>query len=1171
MGSYIQIDSIYIDLTNPVGKRNAGKCGHFSIRGYVSEIRKKDWKVCWPFPIDESEEQPSPPLLDAPKYRCQCCQSCPQVDKDDQTDFGCCNTQCRCDTNCNNEALESGTQNGPMPETLERRDIDLNTNLSCVSDFLPFSNEEEKEAGVLLSKRIDLETGLEDNLNHQVTSVSSPKISSGLIQVHTSKKGCEDNGVSDVELVSTHNCIDKSSVEIYDGGTPPSDDRCPKEKELIKACTILGDGLTTIEANNMTDHTTVHPPPKLVSCDHTVPSRSMHNMVEIDIQDNHPENSTAISRRRPRKVRMMTDILSKNGDLKTEKITRQGSSSHGASNATGASQAHSNFPKKVDNTRGELTLTNMSQSRKRKILIDEAGRPVDICVHKNATEVQKGDATKYNDVMAGRGLQDTMKGYWSKSETEKDLIMGNKRRKIQVINNRLIPEPHQDQQRENEDTLDTEDEAYASKILSTRFAPYALTGKGMDKLPLRALRIEDEFNLSKGKGKMLQTDGELDSLSFQNNDMLLDNSSAYSGGRIVSRMPVAIPNPSAQGALCGKGVEEGLQLSLNSQLAAQIYSKKCIHQIENRLPFPLPLQEGTSKVHQPKRKDSETNFFGSPSIPSKHITNPISGKGVRSEETNGARNAEKTSIPVEQPSIMKRYSEQRVEVPEQGTLDDIPMEIVELLAKNQYERCLPDVESRSSTLEKSTTRRKTRMALGNTVHSKGQMSLMKEGQKEKHQGTHKKSSMAPRENVKPRKRKPVHHFSPFDVNNLHMNNLCPPQPPFGFEVSRSQNNQFSHMGSSHLGTAQNFKFKSSLEERGSCNATLQSQGGCSFHKTILQEDDEASRIWASLTLNNDSMGHDVHKKIVSHPTSANPGITSPQSGALHRRSVRRDIDLNCINLHVAGPEILNRSTGPGTLSRMDGGYLFPGKHNGLEPHENMRGSPDMYSNETIPALHLLSLMDAGKQSCTPFNGSFNAQMLRRPSYHGDCSTKLEIGTSKTHSTPKRQLPDYYSRNYSSDKSGGCFVGSPAFVASSSTQHDMKFIRTTGAFAGRSSIESGKKEKTKGSNSAMQKRVSNQFSWPHLETEIPVQHKLEVRGTHETFLPVRANLGNSCMVNRNPADFTMPETGNAYMINGEDLKFEKSIPKKRPCFLTPHGCKQQRKFLKGTKMNEHSKH
>ena len=72
------------------------------------------------------------------------------------------------------------------------------------------------------------------------------------------------------------------------------------------------------------------------------------------------------------------------------------------------------------------------------------------------------------------------------------------------------------------------------------------------------------------------------------------------------------------------------------------------------------------------------------------------------QEINGARTVQKTIEAVDQLGFMKRYSEQTVEVSEQGTLDDIPMEIVELLAKNQYERCLPDVENRSSTLEKPT-------------------------------------------------------------------------------------------------------------------------------------------------------------------------------------------------------------------------------------------------------------------------------------------------------------------------------------------------------------------------------------------------------------------------------------------------------------------------------------
>lgn len=546
------------------------------------------------------------------------------------------------------------------------------------------------------------------------------------------------------------------------------------------------------------------------------------------------------------------------------------------------------------------------------------------------------------------------------------------------------------------------------------------------------------------------------------------------------------------------------------------------------------------------------------------------------QEITGVGNTERTVETVEQLGIMKRCNEQTADVSEQGTLDDIPMEIVELLAKNQYERCLPDVENRCSMLEKSSIRRNAQMTAGTNVYGKGEMSFLKEGQKEKSQGRHKKSNMVTRgENMKPSKRKAVHYFSPFDGSSSAMNNLYPPQSPFGFEVSQSQKKpstgfQFSPLVSSQLGCARNCKFNGSLEERASSSTTLQVLGGCSLHKNILQQDNEVSRIWASLTPNHVSLGYDVPQKVVSQPMSSNMDITSLRSGALHKQNMKRDIDLNYTNMNTAGLEKHSRNTGPGTgtFSRMNGEYSFACKHNGIEPRQNLRGSLDLYSNETIPAMHLLSLMDAGMPSRTPFNAGVNAQMLKRPSYPGDCNTKLEIGASKAH-TQKRQPSDYYSRSYSSDKPHGCFIGSPTFGASSSTQHDKKFTRDSG-FDGQNSTKFGKKEKMKSSNSTLQNRVSKQLSLPHLETETSLQRKLQVHGIHETSVPFKIISGNSCMVNRNPADFTMPETGNIYMIRGEDLKFEKSIPKNKSRFPIPCGHKQHRN-LKGTKMKEHSKH
>ncbi|BAT78322.1 Protein EMBRYONIC FLOWER 1 [Vigna angularis] len=1199
MGSYIHIDSISIDLAESTRKRDAGKCEHFSIRGYVSEIRRKDWKICWPFQVHESDKQPSFLPLDAPKYRCRRCQNsaveiaAKDIQKDEQTDLNCCSTECRSGSNCNNEALKSGIQEDPMLDAVERREIDLNTALSCINDFLPNSNEKGSKAGVVPSRIIDLDSGLEDNLNHQVTSIPSPKNYPDLTppEVRATKKGrlnrqgdCESNEVSLPGLFSNLKCTEKSSSEMCNGGITAANQ---SQNDVIKACTVFRKGATVMEEVNNTDDHPSGPPLELVACNDTATAGSIDNTVENDFQDHHSEKSTGLSRRRPRKVRLMSDLLSDNGELKTEQNLIKESVSLGTSHASAASQAQSILPGKGD-IEGGFTLTSTGP-RKRKFPLDEVRRPTNMGFQRVENEVQNSQVvikatdtlldarSNFKDVSKGIYLQDATKGRWNKTESERSRIISKKKnKKIQGVDNSLISEQPVGQHRENEETMHTTEKAYASKTNSSRLAPPAFTGKATDNFPTHSLRREHEFNLSKAKGKMLQTDVELDSLSWQRNNMLVQDSNAYSGEKVRSTMPLTIQIPSAQGLLNRKGLEEGLHLSLNNYLVdAHVYNKKCIHQIESHLPFSIPFQDGTSKVPQLKWKDSDNNVFGGQSIPSKNPTNALSGKAVHFEEINGSRNTQQTIEAVDQLGFVKRYSEQTLEVSEQGMLDDIPMEIVELLAKNQYERCLPDVENRSSTLEKPSLGRKRQIAGGSTVHKKGEMSLLKDGQKEKPQGKHKKNSMITRgENVKPGKRKPVHYFTPFDGNNLSMNNLCPPQPPFGLDVSQSQKKpsgglQFSAIGSNQLGSSQNCRLNGSFEERGSPNATFQAPGGCSLHMNILHQDDEASRIWASLTSNHVSPGYDLPKRVVSsqHP-SCNMNITSLQSGAFHKQNTKRDTDLNYMNLNAVGLEKLSRNTGSETFSRMNGEYSFPCKHSGMEPHQNLRGSLDLYSNDTIPAMHLLSLMDAGMQSRTAFDVGVSTQMLKRPSYPGDCNTKLEIGTSKPPGTVKRPSSDYCNRSFLSDKHG-CFVGPPTFGASSSTPHDKKLVRATG-FNGQNPTKSGKKEKLKNSISTQQNKIGKQISWPRNETETSLQRKLKVNGNHETPVPCKIISGNTCMVNRNPADLTIPETGNIYMIRGEDLKFEKSIPRNRLRFPIPYGYKQQRN-LKGTRMKEHAKH
>ncbi|CAL8992106.1 unnamed protein product [Prunus brigantina] len=57
---------------------------------------------------------------------------------------------------------------------------------------------------------------------------------------------------------------------------------------------------------------------------------------------------------------------------------------------------------------------------------------------------------------------------------------------------------------------------------------------------------------------------------------------------------------------------------------------------------------------------------------------------------------------------------------------------------------------------------------------------------------------------------------------------------------------------------------------------------------------------------------------------------------------------------------------------------------------------------------------------------------------------------------------------------------------------------------------------------------------------PMLHKLEANNGNGTMKPLNISKSSVCSINRNPADFNMPEVGIGYMIRGEE-KFGKWIP------------------------------
>lgn len=77
--------------------------------------------------------------------------------------------------------------------------------------------------------------------------------------------------------------------------------------------------------------------------------------------------------------------------------------------------------------------------------------------------------------------------------------------------------------------------------------------------------------------------------------------------------------------------------------------------------------------------------------------------------------------------VTRKDGDQRAnKVSEQGVLDDIPMEIVELMAKHQYERCQPDAEHDRCQFEMTNNSKTGRAMDFSKAYGSGEMSLFQQ-------------------------------------------------------------------------------------------------------------------------------------------------------------------------------------------------------------------------------------------------------------------------------------------------------------------------------------------------------------------------------------------------------------------------------------------------------------
>lgn len=464
---------------------------------------------------------------------------------------------------------------------------------------------------------------------------------------------------------------------------------------------------------------------------------------------------------------------------------------------------------------------------------------------------------------------------------------------------------------------------------------------------------------------------------------------------------------------------------------------------------------------------------------------------------------------------------------EQRSYDDIPMEIVELMAKHQYERGLSEAE-RNSCLTKRIDKRNYEMIGLSDVNGSGMQPLQKEHNK--------------RNPIKLSQAGNNHYV----VGNRDESHVL---PMFGTcsqtkqkESASAQRPQTSASRTFISNATQNFLWSGDRPVHRSSPAYTQVIDTCNTANNGPQHSGMAGNIWAS----------GVSSIVPSNPNFPQPIASGTINMApylpyldLHKGKTVRDLDLNRADPNDSDVEVLSRCP---VIDDNTGRYVNPNERNSIHP----------FSNEAIPAMQLLSLMDAGTPSRSPF--TINKKVLERPFFpcnnHPSSMDERANLFEKPLFPQNHQVKEYpgpgpsvYKSTASTTQMPSAYYGpnivtakqpEKAYRACIPQQNKDWMVRTTVGSAGVSDIISGcnlHQGKQKGILGAS---VDVVFPLQPKALKITENHKdVGPCQMHGTIRPLRdISKEEVCSVNENPADFTIPEAGNKYMIRGGDLKFSK---------------------------------
>ncbi|XP_057959838.1 protein EMBRYONIC FLOWER 1 isoform X2 [Malania oleifera] len=1279
--STVKIDSIFIDLSNTEEKADAKSCEHFSIRGYVAQIREKDRKICWPFSFDDNTEEQTctlPPLHD-PKFRWWRCQNCLQeIDanesaKENGMGASCCKTGFKSKSTSTRLQSHSGVgmplldfQQALKPDIIEGRKDAANTFSDVHSNKYNLSlqsiRNEAHENGFqdVMNQEISRPTcaasGLNPSLMQQIVK-DSPGIKLQCNGVVFCKADCGSHEVTDTQpairnLKQMVNCSAKT---------------CQTEKHISVSGQhgdVMADfgtskvvGVANEACNAAKGHESRHPSLEINKCSYALSaSESDDDILQENNQHHANDNSSGLHCKKTRKVRLLTELLGAKKNTRSNHIGTEDSSSNATPDASTRPENSVAQGHEARGVRHQSSKSKMSHNEDWRS--EQMGGPINV---KKRVRFSKGDAESadINNATVGSelavsappeiGLLTGMKSHSTKNRIDRKSIPCKKKlKKAQVADgcSLLLPLSDivtKDKNLGNIGYADKDNDDHHAFFKSARDDSYDMVNHSFG-CNLPAQFTEKKSSSRKKKKKIPQVEVGHTSLMPCNSGILSEGLTTRKDVKVIQMGPGTFPHQLAEDA----SHTEGLHLSLQKCLATQRNNRNYISPIEDGLEFLLPQQQSIPSEHQIMMKNVNNEYFGNSSVSfasapdaflgrqgcddlsaknnskrmsffsgSRNCTPQTEGEAfplMRKKDLSATYRNEKLAGAKEHSDITK--SGVRVnKVLHQGALDDIPMEIVELLAKNQYERRLHDAKNDHYLLGTTSNRRNAKTLDFFEVNGNGALRLLPEQNPhlQKNQSTTMRNGITTTdETARPNKQKSVNFFSDnrnhFSMSKLEETHASSVFSPFSqFRDKQSSGVQFSALGPNRSCSAQKCRFIGDTVGQRFSHTVLQGSEAYNTCQTPLHKKDEAGCVWSHMLPKDLHFGLDIPQ---THPThSSNMDMLSKRTGAMQKGKINGGHDLDILNWKSANPEKLDRNLTSETFNRTHAGYPSSCKPKGIEHHPKLMGSLDLYSNETIPAMHLLSLMDAGVRSNTTFNMDGNQKLLKKPSFSHDHYSKefTSLGWSgayKTGETSQYPPSEFCSKNNLPEKICECSPAGPAVCSFDSFQTNINF-KGDADYADQVFLKSSREGKLS-SRSPTQKRghrprKSLSTSWG----SGPNQGTVPVCGMQKTFfddsdsmvfpwqyhapdnlmksieLPANSNSRTvwsmrsmseteTCSINRNPADFSMPEAGNAYMIGGEDLKFGKKTPGDSSGFVNLDGLKRQ-KTRKLTGIKEHARH